>query len=166
MKEKNICNQEFNIHLNAHVSTLSKINQKTASCLLCGMLTIGKGNKRKQELVVALPNHTAGFVKFEIAYPNRNPYIGIATEHPKSTNLHCLTIGDICWHIAQAYKKIYKTAWRLRQWQYDKLSKSQQKRYDNHPNPYGIWGHVIDDLWIESLVWNPVRRLIEVGIGS
>jgi len=54
-----------------------------------------------------------------------------------------LTVKALCSMISTAYHKIYL-----------------QEDY------YGVWGHTIDDLWIEELNINHETKTIEVFIGS
>ncbi len=53
------------------------------------------------------------------------------------------SLWDICCAFADQYAKIYET-----------------------PQHYGVWGHDIADLWIESLVYYPEQRLIYALMGS
>lgn len=31
---------------------------------------------------------------------------------------------------------------------------------------HGIWGHYIEDLWLEGIMYNPARKLVTLAIGS
>jgi len=33
-------------------------------------------------------------------------------------------------------------------------------------DPYGIWGHYLDDLYLELIRYNPKTRIVNLAIGS
>lgn len=73
-----------------------------------------------------------------IDYPIGSPVL-----FPIETGEAPWSLWDICCAIADQYDRMYEDAGR-----------------------YGIWGHDITDLWIESLLYYPGERLIYPQIGS
>lgn len=47
----------------------------------------------------------------------------------------------------------------------DKIRKTYEKVY-NAPQTYGVWGHDISDLWIESIAVDHKKKTIDLGMGS
>lgn len=57
-----------------------------------------------------------------------------------------------------------KTGWTLQQ--ICAAVQNDYKKIYDRPNRYGIWGHGIGDLVIESIQYNPRNRKVILGIGS
>lgn len=65
--------------------------------------------------------------------------------------------------IYEGYKKIYDE---------EKAEVGDPGTYDRLYNrrksegKYGIWGHYLDDLWVEGILYNPKEKSIDLQIGS
>jgi hypothetical protein len=110
-------------------------------------------------------------VSFSLDYPLGKIYHGkVSTVRcPKWASCKQLSIGELCWAVAQAYKKIYATTVMK------KIGEVSPKKWkapfcDNSvattENPWGIWGHAMSDLWIEGFYWRPKTRSFYVSMGS
>jgi hypothetical protein len=117
-----------------------------------------------------IPVPSRGPIKFVLDYPLGKKYVGIIPAKMYNRMFRTIQIGELCWLVAQAYKKIYATTVMK------KIGEVSPKKWkatfrDNSisvgdKNPWGIWGHSIDDLVIEGFVWIPKTKMFYVYIGS
>lgn len=77
-------------------------------------------------------------VNITISYPLKNPYTFTAK---------CRNLNDLINEITLAYKRIYK----------------EEKE---NPGKYGIWGHRIEDLWLEKATLDIETGNVKILVGS
>lgn len=77
-------------------------------------------------------------VNVTINYPLKNPY---------TFTVKCIVLNDLINEIVLAYRRIYE----------------EEKE---NPGKYGIWGHRIEDLWLEKATLDIETGNIELFVGS
>lgn len=77
-------------------------------------------------------------VNVTINYPLKNPY---------TFTVKCIVLNDLINEIVLAYRRIYE----------------EEKE---NPGKYGIWGHRIEDLWLERMILDIETGNVKLFVGS
>lgn len=122
-------------HTNIHVKTLASLTREQASCI--DVLTVNRP-----------PKNGCNY----ITWFGKNRKLSVVIDYPLShkhkfnvdTGGFC-KVGELAWMIAKEYERIYEVDRK-------------------NPGEYGIWGHDIGDLYIESIEISGDK--VTLGMGS
>lgn len=128
------------IRSNLPIYAVARMDAYTAHACLCGVSSRDNFEKYtdvKKDLIV------------KIEYPTEKPFVvkimrstSTSNYNKKSMTAPEITFGELVWAVAQAYVYVYA-----------------------HAKEFGIWGHCLSDLAIESVkVYS--NGVVDLGIGS